>query len=218
MQLKDLKISKEDNLLTDKVKKHLEDFKKEERKEKRQNKKYDKQKIDFEIPKEQENLNLSLYESWEYRVSKDMTKEIREAEKFKEKLDEIDIKGELIKKNLNNYLNIITKENYEQTKLQILEVIKEDTNYQFIFANILFHKAISERNNIEIYAQLIKELDNELSYKVSLEEGKKKIKIKNLIRLLENNQQMMSENYSYLKMMKYLMNILKKKILKKDKY
>ena len=67
MQLKDLKISKEDNLLTDKVKKHLEDFKKEERKEKRQNKKYDKQKIDFEIPKEQENLNLSLYESWEYR-------------------------------------------------------------------------------------------------------------------------------------------------------
>ena len=89
-------------------------------------------------------------------VSKDMTKEIREAEKFKEKLDEIDIKGELIKKNLNNYLNIITKENYEQTKLQILEVIKEDTNYQFIFANILFHKAISERNNIEIYAQLIK--------------------------------------------------------------
>lgn len=120
-------------------------------------------------------------------VSKDMTKEIREAEKFKEKLDEIDIKGELIKKNLNNYLNIITKENYEQTKLQILEVIKEDTNYQFIFANILFHKAISERNNIEIYAQLIKELDNELSYKVSLEEGKKKIKIKNLIRLLENN-------------------------------
>lgn len=111
----------------------------------------------------------------EFWVSKDMTKEIREAEEFRKKQQ---LKEELIKKNLNNYLNIITKENYEQTKLQILEVIKDDINYQFIFTDILFHKVISERNNIEIYAQLIKELDKELSHKVSLKEGKEKDKNK----------------------------------------
>ena len=61
MQLKELKISNQDNLLTDKVKKHLEDLKKEERKEKKRIKKDNEQKIDYEIQKEEQNLNLSLY-------------------------------------------------------------------------------------------------------------------------------------------------------------
>ena len=200
MQFKKWKISNEEELLTDGVKKHLEKFKEVEKDEAKQ-KKRDNQKNNYykqknngpnytriQTTKEESNSNPSNppttevgLESW---ARKDMTKEIKAAEEFKTKLEET-IKDDPIKRNIRNYLNMLTKDNYEETKKKILDIIKDNVDYQYKFLDVLFQKAVFEKAYVEIYARLIKELDKELPQKSQSKEqkeGEKKQKPKSEMR------------------------------------
>ena len=180
MQFRKWKISNEDDLLTEEAKKHFEDFKEEEREEgkskKRDNNKpynnYKGNKSTKNMPrppmKEEQNAPaptpLSTENTMEQWARKDMTNEIKAAEEFKKNLEEA-IKDDPIKRNLRNFLNMLTKDNYEKTKEHILEVIRDNVEYQCKFLDVLFQKAVSETAYVELYARLCKELDKELPQK-----------------------------------------------------
>ena len=187
MQFKDWKISNESDLLTENAKKHFEDFNEEEReggkKKKRDdgktfynNKQTSSKGVNYakiQVTKEEPNaspapVQENLMEQW---ARKDMTKEIKAAEEFKQKLEET-IKDDPTKRNLRGYLNMLTKDNYEETKSQILSVIKDNVDYQVKFLDVLFQKAVLERAYVELYAKLCKELDKELPQKNKPKEGK----------------------------------------------
>jgi hypothetical protein len=187
MQFRKWKISNEDDLLTEEAKKHFEDFKEEEREEgkskKRDNNKpynnYKGNKSTKNMPKptmkEEQNAPaptpLSTENTMEQWARKDMTNEIKAAEEFKKNLEEA-IKDDPIKRNLRNFLNMLTKDNYEKTKEHILEVIRDNVDYQCKFLDVLFQKAVSETAYVELYARLCKELDKELPQKNQPKESK----------------------------------------------
>ena len=179
MQFRKWKISNEEYLLTEATKQHFENFKEEE-KDAGKPKKKDNQKSSYYKPKNSTGPNYvsiqvkeeptpqtvtttpeNAMEQW---ARKDMTKEFKAAEEFKQKLEET-IKDDPIKRNLRNYLNMLTKDNYEKTKNNILETIKDNVEYQEKFLDVLFQKAVSERAYVELYAILCKDLDKELPQK-----------------------------------------------------
>ena len=181
MQFKKWKMSNNDDLLNESIMQHFEDFKEEER-EGGKRKKKDDTKASYKSSNIKNNgPNYSKIEtkkddsnggapptadtpSMEQWARKDMTKEIKAAEEFKQKLEET-IKDDPIKRNLRSYLNMLTKDNYEETKKHILEIIKDNVDYQVKFLDVLFQKAVMERAYVEIYAKLCKELDKELPQK-----------------------------------------------------
>ena len=176
MQFKKWKISNEDELLTDTVKQHFEDFKEEER-DGGKPKKRDGQKPPYyktknngpkysniQVKEEPNPVAPTPETSMEQWARKDMTKEIKAAEEFKHKLEET-IKDDPIKRNIRNFLNMLTKDNFEKTKENIFEIIKEDVNYQEKFLDVLFQKAVSERAYVQLYAKLCKDLDKDLPQK-----------------------------------------------------
>jgi len=168
-------------------KKHFEDFNEEEReggkKKKRDdgktfynNKQTNSKGINYakiQVTKEETNSSPAPVQenSMEQWARKDMTKEIKAAEEFKHKLEET-IKDDPIKRNLRGYLNMLTKDNYEETKSHILSVIKDNVDYQVKFLDVLFQKAVMERAYVELYAKLCKDLDKELPQKNKPKEGK----------------------------------------------
>ena len=203
MQFKKWKISNEEELLSEKAKQHFEKFKEVEKDEGKPKKRdyakssYFKPKstppqyVKSQITKEKDDLNLeapavsAVFDNnmgqW---ARKDMTKEIKAAEEFKQKLEET-IKDDPIKRNLRNFLNMLTKDNYEATKEKILEVIRDNIDYQYKFLDVLLQKAVSERAYVEIYAKLCKELDKQLPQKSQpkeQKEGEKKQKPKSEMR------------------------------------
>ena len=203
MQFKKWKISNEEELLNDKAKQHLEKFKEVEKDEGKP-KKRDYAKSSYYKPKssapqyvksqtikEKDDLSLEapalsagFDNSMGQWARKDMTKEIKAAEEFKQKLEET-IKDDPIKRNLRNFLNMLTKDNYEETKEKILEVIRDNIDYQYKFLDVLLQKAVSERAYVEIYAKLCKELDKYLPQKSQpkeQKEGEKKQKPKSEMR------------------------------------
>ena len=110
---------------------------------------------------------------------KDLTKEIQAAEEFKKRLEEETIKDDQIKRTLRDYLYKLTKENYENTKLEILKIIKDNVNYQEKFLDVLFEKILLfERDYFEIYAKLCKELHKELPQKIPNKEVREEKKNK----------------------------------------
>ena len=200
MQFKDWKISNEEDLLSEEVKNHFEDFKEEEReggkkKKREEGKPYNNNKQSYTKgannskatnTKDVQNSNPAPVQenSMEQWARKDLTKEIKAAEEFKQKLEET-IKDDPIKRNLRGYLNMLTKDNYEQTKLEILNVIKDNVDYQEKFLDVLFQKAVLERAYVELYAKLCKELDKELPQKnpkKEVKEGEKKKKENSVMR------------------------------------
>ena len=106
------------------------------------------------------NISFSM-EQW---ARKDFSKEFKIAEENKIKLKESDEK-DTIKKELRELLNILTKDNYEDKKLKILEIIKENVNYQEQFIDIFYIKAIKEKAYGELYAKLCNYLNKELPQK-----------------------------------------------------
>ena len=171
MQFKNWKISKEDELLTPSVKQHFKNFEDEEReggKRKKNDGKSNKNRISPKEYSQQPKTELTNSEepanSMEKWARKDMTKEIKAAEEYKQKLEET-IKDDPIKRNLRGYLNMLTKDNYEQIKQDILGVIKDNVDYQIKFLDVLFQKAVLERAYVALYAKLCKELDKELPQK-----------------------------------------------------
>ena len=115
------------------------------------------------------NVSFSM-EQW---ARKDYSKEIKVAEENKIKLKESDEKDKT-KNELRELLNILTKDNYDNVKCKILEIIKENVKLQEQFLGIFFLKAVREKSYGELYAKLCKYLNKELPQK-----SKKNEKAKN---------------------------------------
>jgi hypothetical protein len=98
---------------------------------------------------------------------KDISNEIKLAEQFKEELENIK-KADPVKFDLTEYLNILTVDNYEQTKKLIYDKISPEIAYQEKFLDVLFQKAVHEKAFVNIYAKLCKELDKELPQRIGL--------------------------------------------------
>ena len=95
----------------------------------------------------------------------DYTKETEEAENNKKIFEEYG-KKDIIKKELRELLNIMTKDNFEEIKIKILEIIKDKTENQDKFLDIIFIKALLEKSYVTIYSQLCKELNKALPQKI----------------------------------------------------
>ena len=108
-------------------------------------------------------------EQW---ARKDYTNEIKVAEENKKKFKESDEKDKT-KNELRELLNILTKDNYEEIKVKILEIIKENVNYQEQFLDVFFLKAVLEKAYDELYAKLCKYLNKKLPQKTQKNENTK---------------------------------------------
>ena len=168
MQFKKWKISTEDELLTKEVKDHFANFK-EEIKEGGKSKKnrddnnkkkdnYIKTKVKESSEKKLPAVSSSSMEQWA-RI--DLTKEIKAAEEFKQKLNE-ENKQDILKKDLRNLLNLLTHDNYPKIKQEIIEKIGDSIENQDKFLDVLFQKAVLEKAYVKLYCMLVKELDNYL--------------------------------------------------------
>ena len=114
------------------------------------------------------NINVSL-EVW---AKKDYSKEIKAAEENKKKFDELN-NIDPTKKQLRELLNILTKDNYEDIKNNIIEIIKPNVDDQVKFIEVFFPKACMETSYVSTYAKLCKDLNKELPQKSkSKEDGK----------------------------------------------
>lgn len=114
------------------------------------------------------NINVSL-ETW---AKKDYSKEIKAAEDNKKKFDE-NKNIDPTKKQLRELLNILTKDNYEEIKKNIIETIKSNVDDQIKFIEVFFPKACMETSYVEIYVKLCKDLNKELPQKSkSKDDGK----------------------------------------------
>ena len=114
------------------------------------------------------NIEVSL-ELW---AKKDYSKEIKAAEENKKKLDELN-NIDPTKKKLRELLNILTKDNYEDIKKNIIEIIKSNVDDQIKFIEVFFPKACMETSYVSTYAKLCKDLNKELPQKSkSKEDGK----------------------------------------------
>ena len=85
------------------------------------------------------------------------------------------ISNEIIKKELRAILNIMTKDNYDETKSKILEIIKENVEYQEKFLEIFILKAVMEESYAELYAKLCKYLNKVLPQKTKIKENSKNL-------------------------------------------
>ena len=136
LQFENMEISHETNLLTKEVLDHINSFKNE-------------------VKHDQKST------IWK---RKDYTKEEKTAEQNKKLLKEHDNKDSDIKE-LRAIMNILTKDNYEEEKTNILKIIKNDEKPQEKFINILYKKAVMEMPYAELYATLSKFLDKNLPQK-----------------------------------------------------
>ena len=136
LQFENMEISHETNLLTKEVLDHINSFKNE-------------------VKHDQKST------IWK---RKDYTKEEKTAEQNKKLLKEHDNKDSDIKE-LRAIMNILTKDNYEEEKTNILKIIKNDEKLQEKFINILYKKAVMEMPYAELYATLSKFLDKNLPQK-----------------------------------------------------
>ena len=140
------------------------------------------------------NINASI-ETW---TKNDDPKEYRESEIYKKKLENSN-NITLIKNKLNELLNEVKENNgqkYENISIQIFEIIENKDDYQIIFIESFFYKVCMESKNVEIYAKLFKNLDNELSQKYKVKGEGKRISSKFRTKLIEKCQKVFKgENY-----------------------
>ena len=165
------------DLLTESLLNHIDQMEKYLKEIDKKEKKYIKSKsnnsiCNTSISSSSSIINASL-ETW---GRKDYTKETKVAEENKIKLKEYDEK-DIIKKQLRELLNKLTKDNYEFLKDTILEIIKDKIENQEKFLDIIFIKAIKEKSYSELYANLCKYLNKKLPQKSN---KTKKEKIKNI--------------------------------------
>ena len=135
-----------------------------------------------EYPKEKDkkyyNLNININnfqkENLEKWGRKDITNEIKLAEIYKEQLDKLKLKDP-IKFDLIELLNMLTVDNYEETKNSIFNIISKDINYQEKFLDVLLQKAVNEKAFVNLYAKLCKELDDILPQRTEKINNSKKV-------------------------------------------
>lgn len=135
-----------------------------------------------EYPKEKDkkfyNLNININnipkENLEKWGRKDITNEIKLAEIYKENLDKLKLKDP-IKFDLIELLNMLTVDNYEETKNSIFNIISKDINYQEKFLDVILQKAVNEKAFVNLYAKLCKELDVILPQRIEKINNSKKV-------------------------------------------
>ena len=161
LQFEKWELSNRTNLLSEETLNHIN--KMEEKL-----KKYDKSYKKKDFKKNNSNCNTSISSSssnngasLEPWARKEYTEEFKLAEENKLKLKEFDARG-ATKNELREILNIMTHDNYDEKKSKILEIIKENVEYQDQFLEIFFLKAVRENSYAELYAKLSKYLDKEL--------------------------------------------------------
>ena len=93
---------------------------------------------------------------------KDISNELEMAAKYKQKIEELKQKDPL-KFDLRELLNMLAVDNYDDTKAQIFNKIKDDVEHQRKFLDVLFKKAVHEKAFVNLYAKLCKEFDKELT-------------------------------------------------------
>ena len=173
MQFETYEISNQTELLPEETLKHINQIEEKLKEMKsfypKQNSKCNYSNCNTSKSSSSSNISFSM-EQW---ARKDYSKEIKVAEENKIKLKESDEK-DTTKKELRELLNILTKDNYDDKKSKILEIIKENVKIQEQFLDIFFLKAIKEKAYGELYAKLCKYLNKELPQK-----SKKKEKAKN---------------------------------------
>ena len=162
LQFEKWEISNRTNLLSEETLNHINNM---EEKLKKYDKSYKKQKFknnnsncNTSISSSSSNNGVCL-EQWARKPP--CTEEIKLAEENKLKLKEFDERG-ATKNELREILNIMTHDNYDEKKSKILEIIKENVEYQDQFLEIFFKKAVRENSYAELYAKLSKYLDKEL--------------------------------------------------------
>ena len=172
MQFQNWKISKESELIPEITLTHIENLGKIEEEVKNISNVSNANTTNKKSKSSKYIQNKNLMEQWS---RKDMTKEIMAATEFKKKLEE-KIQEDPIQRNLREYLNMLTKDNYQNIKNNILEIIKDNIEYQEKFLDILFQKAVLEKFYVKLYSQLCKEMDSELPQKMKSEKknGKQK--------------------------------------------
>lgn len=169
MQFETMEICNKTNLLTKEALNHINEI--EERLIELENI-YPNDKINYSncntsISSASSNICISL-EQW---ARKDFTKELKAAEENKKLIIEFD-KKDNIKRELRGMLNILVKDNYNEIKKQILEIIKDNEEYQDQFLEPFFRKILREPSYSEIYAKLTKYLNKELPQKSKNEKTK----------------------------------------------
>ena len=121
--------------------------------------------------------SLSNKLSLEIWARPDYTKEKEEAENNKRNFEECD-KKDIITKELRELLNKMTKDNYEEIKIKILEIIKNEVENKNKLLDIIFLKSCQEESFVVIYAQLCKYLNKELPQKIQKKTKKENKKYK----------------------------------------
>ena len=179
-QFKNWKICQETKLLNEKVITHINNLKiitdeeipkqkgNDFKKGSKYNNNYKNKKSNF--PEKKEIINdfqrgEKIENDMQQWGRKDMSNEIKLAEQFKKDLENIK-KTDPVKFDLTEYLNILTVDNYENTKKLIFDKISPDVTYQEKFLDVLFQKAVHEKAFVYLYAKLCKELDKDLPQKL----------------------------------------------------
>ena len=174
MQFETLEISNQTELLTEEALNHINQMEEQLKEMKsfypKQNSKSNYSNCNTSKSSSSSNISFSM-EQW---ARKDYSKEIKVAEENKIKLKESDEK-DTTKKELRELLNILTKDNYDDKKCKILEIIKENVLFQEQFLDIFFLKAVRENSYGDLYAKLCKYLNKELPQKSQKKENAKNI-------------------------------------------
>jgi len=119
--------------------------------------------VEFKSPKGKKGKKISKKQNNNLpnSESKNIIKEIISPKNFKKQLDK-EIKKDLIKFKIIEYLNMLTVDNYKTISNDIYEIISEKVKNQVKFLDILFNKSIKEKLFVNLYAKLCKDFDNNL--------------------------------------------------------
>jgi hypothetical protein len=99
---------------------------------------------------------------------KNLDAENKEAEDHKKTTDEV-LKINPVKDDLTMQLNVLTLDNYKDTKQKIFETIKDSIESQEKLIDVLFKKAIVEWTYVVIYSKLCYDLDKELPQRAEVD-------------------------------------------------
>ena len=174
MSFKNLEICQEIKLLSDEIRKHLEDYKLVESvsfKQKNQNNKDNKRK---EVKK------LSIFGPRDYSEEFSLSEQIKK-DIYKE------VKTDSVKLKITEFLNILTVDNYNEISEKIYEIIEKEIGNQEKFLDILFNKIVSEKVSVGLYAKLCKDFNKKLPQKSRLMEDKKSDKPKKYSSIMRMN-------------------------------
>ena len=162
MQFENMEICNKTNLLSKETLDHINEIENKliELEKLYPNEKINNSNCNTSISSASSNMITSL-EQW---ARKNYEKEIKLAEENKKNIIEFDQK-DAIKRELRAILNALVKDNYDELKEQILEIIKDNEEYQDQFLEPFFKKILREPAYSEIYAKLTKFLNKKLPQK-----------------------------------------------------